>query len=135
VNWKFTTSYNGSVCRVTTFTTTTTVNITLPRWIIPTNAPETLKAEWARYIQALGQHEYSHAQIALSAAAEMQKAVNKMAEDASCDTLKQRLSSLCETAMQKYKQMDDSYDQRTEHGIKQGARLGRGGQRPFGREP
>ena len=136
INWQFSTSYYGALCRLTTFTTTTAINITLPRWIMPTNASDSLKTEWARYIQALGQHEYGHAQLALAAAAEMQKGVKQVAEDASCDTLKQRLGSVCDGILQKYKQMDDAYDQRTEHGIAQGARLGRGpkeGERP--REP
>ena len=131
VNWQFNTVFSGSVCRLTTFTTTTTINITLPRWIMPTNASDSLKAEWARYIQALGQHEYGHAQMALAAAAEMQKGSKSVAEDPSCDTLKQRIGSLCEGIVQKYKRMDDSYDERTGHGINQGARLGRG-LRPFG---
>lgn len=131
INWQFNTTYNGSVCRLTTFTTTTAVNITLPRWIMPTNASESLKAEWSRYIQALGQHEYGHAQMALAAAGEMQKSTKQVAEDTSCENLKQRLGSLCEGIVQKYKHMDEAYDQRTEHGINQGAWLGRG-PGPFG---
>ena len=132
VNWRFTTTYNGTVCRLTTFTTTTTINITLPRWITPTNTSDSLKAEWTRYIQALGQHEYGHAQYAMAAAAEMQKGARQVTEDSSCDGLKQRLNSLCDGIVQKYKQLDDAYDQKTQHGINQGARLG-GGPRPFPR--
>jgi predicted secreted Zn-dependent protease len=127
VAWRFTTAHNGSVCRMTTFTTTTSVNITLPLWIAPTNATDDLKAEWGRYITALGKHEYGHAQFALAAAGEMQKQVKAISQDATCDGLKQRITGVCESAVQKYKQMDDAYDQRTEHGIKEGARLGRWG--------
>jgi len=126
LTWRFGTAHNGSVCRMTTFSTTTSINITLPQWLAPTNATDELKAEWTRYISALGKHEYGHAQFALAAAADMQKRAREVSQDASCDGLKQRINSVCETVVQKYKQMDDAYDQRTEHGIKEGARLGRG---------
>jgi predicted secreted Zn-dependent protease len=125
VTWRFGTTYNGSVCRVTTFSTTTTIAITLPRWVAPTNADVSLKAEWDRYIQALGKHEYGHAQVALAAAAEIQKRAKEVPEDASCESLKQRVHSTCDSVVQKYKQMDDAYDQRTDHGRNDGARLGR----------
>ena len=126
VSWRFNTIYNGSLCRLTTFSTTTTINITLPRWVAPTNAADSLKAEWDRYIRALGQHEYGHAQLALMAAAEIQKRAREVTDDPSCDGLKQRVSSLCEGVLQKYKDLDTSYDQRTNHGMNDGARLSRG---------
>lgn len=125
VNWRFSTAHNGSACRVSTFSTATTINITLPRWAAATNTAESVRAEWDRYIQALGKHEYGHAQFALAAAAEIQKRVKEVSQDPSCDSLKQRINSLCDGIVQKYKQMDAAYDQRTEHGIKEGARLGR----------
>ena len=126
VSWRFNSSYNGSVCRLTTFSTTTTINITLPRWIAPTNAPDVVRTEWDRYIRALGKHEYGHAQYAFAAAAEAQRRIKEVSEDASCDRLKQRATSLCNGIIEKYKQLDQSYDQRTDHGRNDGARLGRG---------
>lgn len=126
VSWRFSTVYNGTVCRVNGFSTTTAITITLPRWTAPTNAADTVKAEWARYIQALGQHEYGHAQFAMVAAGEIQKGVRALGDDPSCDSLKQRVSSLCDGTLQKYKGLDAAYDQRTNHGINDGARLGRG---------
>ena len=134
VNWRFGTTHDGSVCRVTGFSTTTTISITLPRWIATTNASDSLKAEWDRYIRALGQHEYGHAQFALAAAGEMQKVVKELSGDSSCDSLKHRVTGLCESVAQKYKQMDGAYDQRTNHGINDGARLGRRA-RPEGARP
>lgn len=124
VSWRFNTFYNGSVCRLSGFSTTTTITIALPRWIVPTNATDTLKAEWARYIKALGQHEYGHAQLALGAAGEIQKRIREVTEDPSCDSLNQRVSGVCEGIMQKYKDFDAAYDQRTNHGLNDGARLG-----------
>src|SRR6185436_10040415 len=49
VSWQFNTTHNGSTCRVSGFSTTTAINITLPRWVAPTNATDAIKTEWARY--------------------------------------------------------------------------------------
>jgi predicted secreted Zn-dependent protease len=126
VSWRFNTLYNGTLCRVNGFSTTTAITITLPRWTAPTNATDAVKTEWARYIQALGQHEYGHAQFAMVAAGEIQKAVRALGDDPSCESLKQRVSSVCEGTVQKYKGLDAAYDQKTNHGINDGARLARG---------
>src|SRR5688572_33476936 len=70
VNWNFYVANSDRGCRVTSFSTRSSIRITLPRWIAPTNAgPEVLQA-WQRYITALGQHEAGHAQFALAAATE-----------------------------------------------------------------
>lgn len=125
VQWRFGTMHNGSVCRLANFSTTTTIEITLPRWTAPTNAAELVKVEWTRYIKSLGEHEYGHAQFALIAAGEIHKRIKEAREDANCENLKQRVNGLCQGIVQTHKQMDEAYDQRTEHGAKQGARLGR----------
>jgi predicted secreted Zn-dependent protease len=135
INWRFSASQNGSVCRLATFTTTTTINITLPRWVAPTNASAAVRAEWDRYIRALGQHEYGHAQYALAAAGEMQRRLKEVSEDGSCEGLKQRVNSFCQAIVQKYKQLDSAYDERTDHGRNEGARLGREHRPGLGESP
>jgi predicted secreted Zn-dependent protease len=126
VNWRFTLANSGSACRIATFSTTTTITITLPRWIMPTNATDPVKAEWQRYFKALSEHEYGHAQFGLIAGAEIQKRAREAGEDTNCESLKQRINALCEATIKTYKERDGAYDQRTEHGATQGARLGRG---------
>jgi predicted secreted Zn-dependent protease len=130
VNWRFTVASSSSACRVTTFSTTTTITITLPLWTAPTNATDFVKTEWQRYFKALSQHEQGHVQFGLAAAAEIQKQMKSIGEDPSCENLKQRLNSLGHNVVKSYKQQDDAYDQRTEHGATQGARLGRGPRPP-----
>ena len=127
VTWRFTGTHNGSACRVASFSTTASITITLPRWVAPTNASETVKTEWHRYLQALGQHEYGHAQFALATTGDMQKRIKEAGEDANCEALKQRVNALCQGIVQTHKQMDAAYDQRTDHGATQGARLRRSG--------
>jgi len=129
VNWRFTLANSGSACKIATFSTTTTITITLPRWMMPTNATGPVKVEWQRYFKALSEHEYGHAQFGLMAGAEVQKRIRETGEDSNCESLKQRVNELCKATIKTYKEQDGAYDQRTEHGATQGARLGRGGLR------
>ena len=70
INWRFALTESGDECRVASFSTKTTLTLTLPRWSAPTNATPATRSEWRRYITALAQHELGHAQFDQLAAAE-----------------------------------------------------------------
>jgi predicted secreted Zn-dependent protease len=123
VEWNFAVNPAGNKCRLTSFSTRTTVAITLPRWVAPTNATAEVRGAWQRYITALGQHEAGHGQMALAAAAEMQKRVKESSEDADCTALKQKINSLGQSIIEQYRARDQQYDERTRHGETQGAVL------------
>lgn len=124
IEWNFSVSPSGNKCRLTSFNTRTTVAITLPRWTAPTNATEDVRSAWERFITALGKHEVGHGQIALAAAGEIQKRA-KESEDADCAALKQRINGLCQGILEQYRSRDKEYDERTRHGVTQGAVLSR----------
>jgi predicted secreted Zn-dependent protease len=123
VEWTFGVSPVGDKCRLTTFSTRTTVTITLPRWTAPTNATEEVRRAWERYISALGQHEAGHGQMAMAAAAEIQKRARESGEDGDCAALKQKINSLGQSIVEQYRTRDREYDERTRHGETQGAVL------------
>ena|SRR5688572_2323957 len=123
VTWRFSTLPVANGCRLSTFTTSTTISITLPRWVAPTNASDTVKADWQRYIHVLGQHEYRHAQFGLAAAGEIQRRIKEVGDEPNCDNLRQRVQALCQSIVQTHKQLDDAYDARTQHGATEGVRL------------
>jgi predicted secreted Zn-dependent protease len=123
VDWNFAVRTIGNKCRLTSFNTRTTIAITLPRWAAPTNATEEVRQAWQRYITALGQHEAGHGQMALAAAAEMHKRAKESGEDANCDALRQKINSLGQTILEQYQARDQQYDERTRHGVTQGAVL------------
>jgi predicted secreted Zn-dependent protease len=130
VEWRFNVAPAGSICRCTFFTTTTTITVTLPRWTAPANAAAEVKTNWQRYITALGQHEAGHAQLALDAAAGLEKQ-NKTAESGDCDSLRRKINSQCNATIEEYRRREKDYDERTRHGVTQGAVLRFG---PRGRE-
>ena len=123
VDWRFSLAESADGCRIRQFTTTTTITITLPRWTASTNAPPNVRKAWERYIAALGQHEAGHAQFGLAAAAEMQKGMKSTGLEPACETLKEKINGLCQRIVEDYKKRDKDYDQRTDHGVTQGARL------------
>jgi len=133
VNWHFTLSPSAGGCYCNTFSTTTTIAVTLPKWIVPTNAPESVKGIWARYFTALGKHEGGHGQIALSAAAELQKRSRTIGTLPDCETLKAKINGIGEQVVQDFQRRDKEYDERTRHGATEGAFLpggSRGRDRP-----
>ena len=123
VTWNFYVGNSDRGCRMTSFSTRSTINITLPRWIAPTNAPQEVLQAWQRYITALGQHEAGHAQFALAAAAEMHKRVKEIPEGGDCNGLRANINGLGQGILADYKNREKEYDRRTNHGITQGATL------------
>ena len=115
------TTANGSACQCVSFTTTTTITFTLPRWVPPTNTPPEVRAAWAKYISALELHEAGHADLAISAAAEMHKRINEIGSDLDCITLRARVQSECKAVLDSHRAQERDYDRRTRHGATQGA--------------
>jgi predicted secreted Zn-dependent protease len=138
VTWQFTLGQSTDGCYCRTFSTTTTIAITLPRWMAPTNAPESVKGIWARYFFALAKHESTHAQNGLSAAAELQKRSRAFGTWPDCESLKAKLNGIGEQVVQDFQRRDREYDERTRHGATEGAFLPRGErsrERPSRRQP
>jgi predicted secreted Zn-dependent protease len=135
VAWRFSVTPTPGGCRCATFTTQTTIAITMPRWSGPTNAPESTRQMWQRYVDALGQHEAGHGAIALTAAADLQKRIKEIGDAPDCDNLKARINALGQQVMEEHRRRDREYDERTRHGATQGAVLsGRRGRRESPKE-
>jgi predicted secreted Zn-dependent protease len=123
LEWRFTVAPTADGCRVSSFSTATTIGVTLPRWAASTNAPEPLKQGWDHYITALGRHEAGHAQIALAAAAELEKRIKELREQPDCEGLKIRINVIGDAVVEDFRRKDQAYDERTRNGATQGATL------------
>jgi len=128
VNWHYAVNGTPDGCRCTSFTTKTTVTITLPRWIPATNPPPEMRAAWERYLTALARHETAHAQFAVTAAAELQQRINALGPDPNCENLKRRINSVGRQVLADQRKLEKEFDQRTSHGTKEGVSL-------FGKSP
>jgi len=121
VAWNASYSARGGTCQCISFTTATTITITLPRWIAPTNTPAEVRTAWAKYVAALEVHEVGHADLALAAAAEMHKRINEIGDDLDCNTLRTRVQNECQAVLDSHRAQEKDYDRRTRHGATQGA--------------
>jgi predicted secreted Zn-dependent protease len=118
--------------RCSGFTTTTTVRMTLPRWIPPEGVSDSVKREWERYIRVLKQHEAGHGQMALAAEAELHRRVAAVGTDTDPDRLKSTVEDLVRRTLREFQERDREYDRLTRHGLEQGAALGSGDGREKG---
>ena len=130
VAWHASYSASGGTCHCISFTTSTTITITLPQWIAPTNTPAEVRAAWAKYLAALEVHEAGHADLAIAAAAEMQKRIKEIGSGLDCNTLRTTVQTECKAVLDSYRAQEKDYDRRTRHGATQGATLR--GRRPGG---
>jgi predicted secreted Zn-dependent protease len=123
VAWHAGYSAGGGTCRCISFSTATTITITLPRWVAPTNTPAEVRAAWAKYLAALEVHEAGHADLAIAAAADMHKRVKEIEGDLDCNALRTRVQTECQAALDSHRAQEKDYDRRTRHGATQGASL------------
>jgi predicted secreted Zn-dependent protease len=59
----------------------------------------------------------------LDAVAEQHERIKEVGEEPDCAALKKKINALANQIVDDYRQRDKEYDQRTEHGVKQGAVL------------
>jgi len=123
VDWWFEVKPAEDGCRCTSFTTTTSITNTLPRWTPPADAPAALAAAWTRFITALGEHEDGHSRLALAAVADLHKRIKELGPAADCDGLRKRINDLAGRVIEEHRQREKDYDRRTRHGETQGATL------------
>ena len=129
ITWQFNTANQDGNCRLTSFTTRTTITLTMPLWAMPTNtAPDVFKA-WRDYCLALSEHEQGHVQLAKEAAAAIQQRAQTFTPRSDCSALKNEVNSVCRSIVETHRQQEKDYDERTRHGASQGAVLN------FEREP
>jgi predicted secreted Zn-dependent protease len=134
VTWQFGVMPTPGGCRCSSFVIQTSIAVTMPRWFMPTNTPDTVKQIWKKYALALAQHEAGHAAIALAAAADLRKRLPELGEGTDCTTLKTRINEMGRQVIEEHRKRDKDYDEQTKHGATQGAslpaRTGRGRDEP-----
>lgn len=123
IDWRFDLKPTANGCRCASFTTTTSITNTLPRWTTATNATPDVRADWNRFVTSLGQHEDGHTRMAFAAVAELHKRVKEVGEESDCDRLKKKINDLALRVVDDFRARDREYDRRTNHGATQGAGL------------
>lgn len=101
----------------------------MPHLVTDSITDSLILAEWARYDEALVQHEGGHATLAARAAAEMADSLATVRAP-TCALLANRLSEINRDLHAHYVAMQKAYDEETAHGNRQGATLRLGSPSP-----
>lgn len=122
VHWEYVTQSDASGgCVLVSSSVVLTVDVTLPQWQQSINAPPALQQRWSTYLTALRTHENGHVQNAKREAVAIVQLLHTIGPQSDCDLLDQKLQDLGHDILQRYKDNDVDYDQRTGHGQMQGA--------------
>ncbi|MCP4431147.1 MAG: DUF922 domain-containing Zn-dependent protease, partial [Gammaproteobacteria bacterium] len=87
------------------------------------SAEERVIEIWEKYYPALVEHEAGHAEIAISAAQEIEKILLKLPSYKNCDLLSEKANLAAQKILDRAKPKHEHYDRRTRHGKTQGAHL------------
>ena len=125
INWQYEFQTRSNEWGLRSFAARLKVTYTLPQWTDEATAPTALRAEWERYLAATRRHEAGHAEIGRAAA----KAMLKLAGTTNWQTatkaaLGPRVDADCEKILKEFRARETAYDNQTDHGRTQGARLG-----------
>jgi predicted secreted Zn-dependent protease len=123
VGWNYDYAPRGVGCRIGKLRVDVKATMVLPRWTGLDTAPASLQQEWARYSQALRVHEDGHAAHADQAAEEIQRRFAAVGGGMRCTQFGEELNRIGQAVLDEYAARDKQYDDTTEHGATQGARL------------
>jgi predicted secreted Zn-dependent protease len=116
VNWHFTLQSSDAGCRCAEFTTTTTIVITMPRWLVPTNATVETKKSWGSFYKRLLAHEAGHAELALAANSAVRRKLAQFTTGSDCASLKARMNEAATGIVAAHRKREEEFDRRTRHG-------------------
>ena len=116
LTWKFNFHETAVGCTLASFSTTTIITTTLPRWTPPPDVRPETKERWTRYYTNLLAHETGHARLALAAAAEVRQRLGEASAQANCDQLRTLLNDRANRVVENYRAREKEYDRRTDHG-------------------
>jgi len=123
VSWRFYWQEAPQSCRITKVNTDLDVIYTLPQ-IPPRHrtTPET-RQKFNRYFQALFKHEENHKNSGLYGARDIERTLLTLAPAKTCSELETLANQTAQAIIEKYRRRDREYDQRTEHGRREGVTL------------
>ncbi len=123
VTWSYSYSTTENDCSTGPAKVQVEITFTFPQWDPPPNAPQDLVDRWDAYVAALQLHEDGHEEIAIEAGNEILQAISALPTYPLCSELEQAADRVGENILEEYRQQEAIYDQRTNHGVAQGARF------------
>jgi len=120
ITWDYTYNTTEEGCSVASFTTDVDIIFRLPKFE-SAGAPPALSSKWDNYMTNLVIHENGHRDLALEAAAELNRAVAELGPTSNPSELDRKIRALGKEKMAAMKNIQVDYDHSTGHGKTQGA--------------
>ena len=98
------------------------IRFVMPRLVSDSAVSTEDRFEWLRFTHSLWAHEEGHALRGVRAAAEMRDSLQHMHTE-SCAALSPSIAEAVRKVLAKYTLLQASYDERTQHGARQGAMI------------
>jgi predicted secreted Zn-dependent protease len=95
----------------------------LPDWQERDAAPAALQRSWERFLKALTAHEEGHVEISIEHATRLRNELGTLTPEPSCLELTAKFEDHAKRAQARMDQAQADYDDKTQHGIKQGCVL------------
>ncbi len=126
IDWNYSFSIHPDRWELREFDVRVQIRYTLPQWKRPTHVDPKTAVEWERFLKAVVEHEKGHANIGLRCASEIKEVINFTTwEGKTRDEVKKKVDAKCKSILARFKALEARYDEDTDHGRTQGARLGR----------
>jgi predicted secreted Zn-dependent protease len=120
VRWRYDYAAVAGGCEIQEVDVSFRSRVRLPRWDPPDDADEELVSAWRAFVDALREHEYGHRDIGARAARDILRRLRSLRRDR-CDGMEERANTLAHRILDRYREREEAYDRRTNHGERQGA--------------
>jgi predicted secreted Zn-dependent protease len=121
VSWTFERRLGRKGCTLQSVRTVVKVTQRFPKWKDRSYAPPDLRDRWNAYMKALKEHEDGHKDLAVRAAGEIEAFLVDLPPSPSCEDLIIRANASAMKILEKYKNLEEAYDEATGFGETQGA--------------
>lgn len=109
-------------CKLGDIAVSVEIEIVLPRLVAPRRASRDMKERWTKMIDGLTRHEEGHRDNAVRAGRELLERL-KALPPTPCRDLRRAADRVHDNVVNRMQLRDQIYDQRTEHGVRQGSIL------------
>lgn len=120
VDWQYQTRQEPNICRITNVKIKVHVVHILPVLSEYVTDKQTIEV-FNKFSEALTKHEKNHGNNGLSAAREIDKAINEIQAQQNCRYVSRMINDIGNSIIQKYVHADSEYDRMTQNGRSEGA--------------
>jgi len=122
VSWNYSYSLGSDrLCHISDVRVNLEVTYLYPNWADEGKAAIPLRHKWDAYLVSLANHEHGHAVNGEAAAVAIEKDLVSLGGFSSCELLEEAVDVRAHKIVADYNTKDILYDERTGHGVKQGA--------------